>query len=144
MRAPDGRCADARNSRWLWPRSRVSMMMMINGYREVCSFRLPHAKISGPQGGVKHLLFGCERPKSETPSSCSVARFTSFLRSCTPHWSPCDMCNFCPLSVISPSRALMKIRKSSGDSALPCATPVSKVIVSHCGSLCHIGRHPNC
>jgi hypothetical protein len=26
---------------------------------------LPHAKISGPQGGVKHLLFGCERPKSE-------------------------------------------------------------------------------
>ena len=35
---------------------------------EACSFvdfRLPHAKISGPQGGVKHLLFGCERPKSE-------------------------------------------------------------------------------
>jgi hypothetical protein len=27
--------------------------------------RLPHAKISGPQGGVKHLLFGCERPKNE-------------------------------------------------------------------------------
>jgi hypothetical protein len=26
---------------------------------------LPHAKISGPQGGVKHLLFGCERPKNE-------------------------------------------------------------------------------
>jgi hypothetical protein len=26
---------------------------------------LPHAKISGPQGGVKRLLFGCERPKSE-------------------------------------------------------------------------------
>jgi hypothetical protein len=36
--------------------------------REMCSFiefRLPHAKISGPQGGVKYLLFGCERPKSE-------------------------------------------------------------------------------
>ena len=31
----------------------------------MCSFRLPHAKISGPQGGVKHLLFGCERPKNE-------------------------------------------------------------------------------
>jgi len=29
----------------------------------------------------------------------------------------------------------MKIRKSSGDHALPCATPVSKVIVAHCGSL---------
>ena len=26
---------------------------------------MPHAKISGPQGGVKHLLFGCERPKNE-------------------------------------------------------------------------------
>jgi hypothetical protein len=39
------------------------------------------------------------------------------------------------LSVISPSRAFMKIRKSRGDSALPCATPVSKVIVAHCGSL---------
>ena len=35
---------------------------------EACSFvdfRLPHAKISGPQGGVKRLLFGCERQKSE-------------------------------------------------------------------------------
>jgi hypothetical protein len=29
----------------------------------------------------------------------------------------------------------MKIRKSNGDSALPCATPVSKVIVALCGSL---------
>jgi len=29
----------------------------------------------------------------------------------------------------------MKIRKSSGDSALPCATPVSKLIIAHCGSL---------
>jgi len=26
---------------------------------------LPHARISGPQGGVKHLLSGCERPKNE-------------------------------------------------------------------------------
>jgi hypothetical protein len=26
---------------------------------------LPHAKISGPQGGVKRLIFGCERQKSE-------------------------------------------------------------------------------
>jgi hypothetical protein len=32
---------------------------------DMCSFRLPHAKISGPQGGVKRLLFGCERQKSE-------------------------------------------------------------------------------
>jgi hypothetical protein len=34
----------------------------------MCSFiefRLQHAKISGPQGGVKYLLFGCERPKNE-------------------------------------------------------------------------------
>jgi len=39
-----------------------------------------------------------------------------------------------PHTVINPSSAFMNTRKSNGDRALPCATPVSKVIVAHCGS----------
>ena len=35
-----------------------------------------------------------------------------------------------PVSVKRPSSAFMKMRKSRGDSALPCATPVSKTIVA--------------
>ena len=53
------------------------------------------------------------------------------LCACTSHLSPCEMCNLLPLSLTSASNVFMKIRKSSGDRALPCATPVSKVIVAH-------------
>ena len=38
--------------------------------------------------------------------------------------------NFLPVSVRRPSKAFMKMRKSNGDRALPCATPVSNTIVA--------------
>jgi hypothetical protein len=43
----------------------VLVQSATSGQMRMCSFRLPHAKISGPQGGVKRLLFDCERQKSE-------------------------------------------------------------------------------